>query len=144
MTTIKKITKRTSFTTILDILTNAEETGYALPEDMTYQDLVDFINHEIELLDNKAAASAKRAKDKKAAGDMLRDRIHGILSDTEFKTLAEIVADLNDPDVSPQMVTSRLTQLKELNLVEKDSMTVPATGEGGKSRRVVAYRKING
>ena len=144
MTTIKKITKRTSFTTILDILTNAKESGYPLPEDMTYQDLVDFINHEIELLDNKAAAAAKRAQDKKVAGDMLRDRIHGILSDTEFKTLAEIVADLNDPDVSPQMVTSRLTQLKELGLVEKDSVTIPATGEGGKSRKVVAYRKING
>ena len=104
--------------------------------------LSDFANHEIELLDKKAESAAKRAADKKVAGDALRDRIYGVLSDTEFKTISEIVKELGDPDVSAQMVTARLTQLGSLGQIEKDSVTVPAAGEGGKARKVVAYRKL--
>lgn len=143
MTTVK-ISKKTKFATVLDVLAFAEDNGFALPEGIDYGMLSDFVNHEVELLDKKAESAAKRAADKKVQGDALRDRIYAVLSDTEFKTIAEIVAELNDPDVSAQMVTSRLTQLGEkgLNQVEKDSITVPAATEGGKSRKVVAYRKF--
>ena len=144
MTNTRKVTKKTMYTTILDILSNAEANGFVLPEDMDFAGLSDFVNHEIELLDNKAAAAAKRAADKKVAGDQLRDKIYNILSDSEFKTIAEIVADLGDPDVSAQMVTARLKQLKDLDQIEKDSVTVPASTEGGKSRKVAAYRRMNG
>ena len=140
MTTSKKITKKAQYSTILNILANAEANGFALPEGMDYAGLSDFVNHEIELLDNKAAAAAKRAADKKVAGDQLRDRIHDVLT-SEFKTIAEIVADLGDPDVSAQMVTARLKQLKDLDQIEKDSVTVPASTEGGKSRKVAAYKR---
>ena len=142
MTTTKKITKKAMYATVLDILADAESRGFALPEGMDFGALTDFVNHEIELLDKKAESAAKRAADKKVAGDALRDRIYGVLSDTEFKTTNEIVAALGDPDVSSQMVTARLTQLINLEQVEKDSVTIPASGEGGKSRKVVAYRKL--
>ena len=142
MTTVKKITKKAMYATVLDILADAESRGFALPEGMDFGALSDFVNHEIELLDKKAESAATRAADKKVAGDALRDRIFGVLSDTEFKTTTEIVSALGDPDVSSQMVTARLTQLIHLEQVEKDSVTVPASGEGGKSRKVVAYRRL--
>lgn len=142
MTTSKKITKKAQYAAVLDILALAEDNGFELPEGIDFGMLSDFINHEIELLDKKAESAAKRAADKKVAGDALRDRIYGVLSDTEFKTIAEIVKELNDPDVSPQMVTARLTQLGSLNQIEKDSVTVPAATDGGKARKVVAYRKL--
>lgn len=142
MTTTKKITKKAMYATVLDILADAESRGFALPEGMDFGALSDFVNHEIELLDKKAESAAKRAADKKVAGDALRDRIYGVLSDTDFKTTNEIVSALGDPDVSSQMVTARLTQLINLEQVEKDSVTIPASGEGGKSRKVVAYRKL--
>lgn len=142
MTTTKKITKKAMYATVLDILADAESRGFALPEGMDFGALSDFVNHEIELLDKKAESAAKRAADKKVAGDALRDRIYGVLSDTDFKTTNEIVSALGDPDVSSQMVTARLTQLINLEQVEKDSVTIPASGEGGKSRKVVAYRRL--
>ena len=139
-----KITKKSQYTTILNILNNAEANGFALPAELDYPTLKDFVTHEIELLDNKAAAAAKRAAEKKEVGDQLRERVYNALSDSEFMTIGEIVTALNDPDISAQMVTSRLSHLNNLNRVEKDSMTVPATGEGGKARKVSAYRRING
>ena len=142
MTTTKKITKKAMYATVLDILADAESRGFALPDGMDFGTLSDFVNHEIELLDKKAESAAKRAADKKVAGDALRDRIYGVLSDTDFKTTSEIVSALGDPDVSSQMVTARLTQLINLEQVEKDSVTIPASGEGGKSRKVVAYRRL--
>ena len=142
MTTSKKITKKALFATVLDVLAFAEDNDFVLPEGIDFGMLSDFANHEIELLDKKAESAAKRAADKKVAGDALRDRIYGVLSDTEFKTISEIVKELGDPDVSAQMVTARLTQLGSLGQIEKDSVTVPAAGEGGKARKVVAYRKL--
>ena len=140
--TTAKISKKTKFATVLDVLAFAEDNGFSLPEGIDYGMLSDFVNHEVELLDKKAESAAKRAADKKVQGDALRDRIAGVLSDTEFKTIAEIVKDLADPDVSAQMVTARLTQLIHLEQVEKDSVTVPAATEDGKARKVVAYRKL--
>lgn len=137
-----KFNKKAQFATVLDILAFAEDSNFVLPEGLDYGMLSDFVNHEIELLDKKAESAAKRAADKKVAGDALRERIYNVLSDTEFKTMSEIVKDLNDPDVSPQMVTARLTQLIHLEQVEKDSVTVPAATDEGKSRKVTAYRKI--
>ena len=142
MNATKKMSKKTLYAVTLDILADAEARNFALPEGVDYGTLSDFLNHEIELLDKKAESAAKRAADKKAAGDDLRDRIYNTLSDSEFKTIPEIVKELNDPDVSAQMVTARLTQLGKINQIEKDSITVPASADGGKSRKVTAYRKL--
>lgn len=141
MTTTKKITKKSMYATVLDILADAESRGFALPEGMDFGALSDFVNHEIELLDKKAESAAKRAADKKIQGDALRDRIRDVLT-SDFKTIAEIVSALGDPDVSAQMVTARLTQLINLELVEKDSVSVPAITDGGKARKVTAYRLV--
>ena len=141
--TAKKPTKKENYNMLLAILAEAESNGMTLdPEiDITFESLKDFIEHEVELLDNKAAAAAKRTAEKKVAGDELRERIYACLSTDEFKTIKEIEDALGDPDVSAQMITARLTQLAspEVGRVEKDTVTV---GGDGKSRKLTAYRAI--
>lgn len=143
--TVKKPTKKANYSAISKILAVAQENGIALDlGDITYESLNEFIEHEVELLDNKAAAAQKRAAAKKVEGDALREKIYGVLSDTDFMTINDIVKALGDEDISAQMVTARLTQLAapEVAKVEKDSITVPAATEGGKSKKLSAYRRI--
>ena len=140
MSANKKITKKEQYNILLDILEYAENAGATIDGDVTYDDLRGFVNHEIELLDSKAAAAQKRAAAKKEEGDALREEVFSVLSDTDFMTIDQIVTAINNPDVTRNMVTSRLTQLGKLYRVEKDSVSA-GTGEGGKSRKVSAYRR---
>lgn len=139
-----KVTKKANYSAILAILNAAESNGLELDgTEITYDSLRDFVEHEVELLDNKAAAAAKRAAAKKVEGDALREKIYDVLTD-EPMTINEIVKALNDEDISAQMVTARLTQLAspEVNRVVKETVTVPTSGEGGKSKKLSAYRRI--
>lgn len=138
--TTKKITKKEMYTALLAVLDYAEDAGLALSDDITYEGLRGFTNHEIELLDAKTAAAQKRAAQKKADGDELREKVFSVLSTDDFMPIADIVKALDDPDVSAQMVTSRLTQLHKLNRVERDM--VPTTTSDGKTKKLSAYRAI--
>lgn len=141
--TVKKPTKKANYSAILSILDAAMDAGITLDlGEITYDSLHEFVDHEIELLDNKAAAAQKRAAAKKVEGDALRERIYEVLTD-EPMTINEIVKILGDDDVSAQMVTARLTQLAspEVNRVAKETVTVPASAEGGKSKKLSAYRR---
>lgn len=139
-----RITKKDYYSTILDLMTLAEGNDFGLPEGMTYDGIAEFVNHEIELLEAKAASAAKRAAAKRAAGDELREKVLNTLSDTEFMTIDDIVAAIGNPDVTKNKVTARLTQLGDrgLGVVEKTQVTVEPTTEGGKSRKVSAYKRI--
>ena len=140
MTNTKKITKRECYNTLMTMVDHVESEGVAFEnEDMTCDALREFIAHEIELLDNKAAAAAKRAQTKRDEGDALRARILDILSTEEFMTIPEITKAIGDEDVSAQMVTARLTQASKANLVEKDNISVEI---GGKTKKLSAYRKL--
>ena len=138
-----RITKKDYYSTILDLVTLAEGNGFGLPEGMTYDGIAEFVNHEVELLEAKAASAAKRAAAKRAAGDELREMVLNTLSDTEFMTIDDIVAAIGNPDVTKNKVTARLTQLGDrgLGVVEKTQVTVEPTTEGGKSRKVSAYKR---
>lgn len=138
----KKVTKKEQYNVLLDILKAAEGT-IELEGDITYASLTEFINHEIELLDNKAAAAQERAAKKKAEGDELREKVLNTLNTEEFMTPDAIVDALDDADITRNMVISRLTQLGEkgTNQVEKSEISVPAATEGGKARKAVAYRR---
>lgn len=140
---ITRITKKDYYSTILDLVTLAEGNGFGLPEGMTYDGIAEFVNHEVELLEAKAASAAKRAAAKRAAGDELREMVLNTLSDTEFMTIDDIVAAIGNPDVTKNKVTARLTQLGDrgLGVVEKTQVTVEPTTEGGKSRKVSAYKR---
>ena len=137
MSATKKITKKEQYNVLLDIVRFVDG-NYALPEGVTFEDLYGFVNHEIELLDNKAAAAQKRAAVKKEEGDALREEVYNVLSDTDFMTIDDIVAAVGNPNVTRNMVTSRLTQLGRLDRVEKDNV---AAGEDNKGRKISAYRR---
>lgn len=140
MTNTKKITKRESYNTLLNIVDMAEDNGIQFEnEDMTCDALREFINHEIELLDNKAAAAVKRAQIKRDNGDVLRARILDIMSTEDFMTISEIVKAIGDEDVSAQMVTARLSQCVKAGLAEKDSVSVEVAG---KAKKLSGYRKL--
>lgn len=140
MTNSKKITKRENLGTLLDIVDKIEAEGFVFEnEDMTCDTLREFINHEIELLDNKAAAAAKRAQAKREEGDALRAHILDLMSTEDFMTIKEIVKAIDDEDVSDQMVTARLTQAVRAGLVEKEAKSVEVNG---KTKKLSCYRKL--
>lgn len=137
-TNVKKITKKSYLNTLTDLVEYAESNGVTLEGEMTFDGIKEFINHEVELLDNKAAAAAKRAAEKRVEGDALREKILDVLT-SEFQSISDIVAALGDSNITPQMITPRLTQLVNLEQAEKDQITVAGV-DGGKSRKVSAYR----
>lgn len=140
MTNSKKITKRENLGTLLDIVDKIEAEGIVFEnEDMTCDALREFINHEIELLDNKAAAAAKRAQAKREDGDALRAHILDLMSTEDFMTIKEIVKAIGDEDVSDQMVTARLTQAVRAGLAEKEVKSVEVNG---KTKKLSCYRKL--
>lgn len=138
--TVKKPTKKANYNAILSILSAAEGEGLVLEStEITYDSLREFIEHEVELLDNKAAAAAKRAQAKRDEGDALRARILEVMSTENFMTIPEIVKAIGDEDVSAQMVTARLTQCVKADLAEKDSVSVEVAG---KTKKLSGYRKL--
>ena len=140
MTNTKKITKRECYNTLMLMVDQAEADNIVFEnEDMTFDGLREFIAHEIELLDNKAAAAAKRAQAKRDEGDALRARILDVMSTEDFMTIPEIVKAIGDEDVSAQMVTARLTQCVKAELAEKDSVSVEIAG---KTKKLSAYRRL--
>lgn len=90
---------------------------------VTAQDFYDYIDSAIETLDKRADAAAKRAADKKAAGDDLRAKIKTVIEEGD-KTIADIVTALDDPDVTSAMVVARVSQLVKLGEVFKSDITV--------------------
>lgn len=140
MTNSKKITKRENLGTLLDIVDKIEAEGIVFEnEDMTCDTLREFINNEIKLLDNKAAAAAKRAQAKREEGDALRAHILDLMSTEDFMTIKEIVKAIGDEDVSDQMVTARLAQAVRAGLVEKEVKSVEVNG---KTKKLSCYRKL--
>lgn len=138
--TVKKPTKKANYNAILSILSAAEGEGLVLEStEITYDSLREFIEHEVELLDNKAAAAAKRAQAKRDEGDALRARILEVMSTEDFMTIPEIVKAIGDEDVSAQMVTARLTQCVKADLAEKDRVSVEVAG---KAKKLSGYRKL--
>lgn len=136
-----RITKKDQYNALTSLIDYAESNGATIDGDITFDGLREFIAHEIELLDAKTAAAQKRAAEKKQKGDALREEIYNTLSDTDFMTIDQIVEAINDPNVTRNMVTSRLSQLNSLGSVEKTMATIEGSGDV-KTRKATAYRKL--
>ena len=100
--------------------------------------VIQFCEHEIELLDNKAAKSKARAAEKRAAGDVLQEAVLAAMT-SEFEPIAEIAARVADPDATAAKIAFRANALFKAGLAEKGEVVIPG-GEGVKSRKVVAYK----
>lgn len=131
--TNEKITKRAMYEALIETM----KTGtcpYA-PEDV-----IAFCEHEIDLLEKKNAKAKERAASKAKEADALQNAVAEALS-ADFEPIAEIAARVNHPDATVSKVTYRLNALVKEGVAEKSEVTIPAS-EGGKSRKVVAFRVI--
>lgn len=136
--TVKKVTKRDKYSVIKNVLAAAESNGITLDGDVTYPVLYDFVDNELNLLDSKAESARKRAAQKKEDGDALREIVFSHLT-SEPQIINSIVAAIDDPDVSGSMVTARLKDLVHSGRAQKTVISVPASTEGGKTRKLSAY-----
>ena len=124
--TEKKITKRERFVEIAGILA---EGGY--------DELVEVINHEVELLDKKAAKAKETAAKKSAANDALTETVKNALTD-ELATIADITAvvSANDETITKSKIQYRLNTLVKSGFAVKEQVTV---GEGEAKHKLMAY-----
>ena len=117
----KKMTKKDYFNEIRGIVEDSELENK--------DELIYFLNSQIESLDRKADKARERAAAKKAEGDALREAVKSVLTD-EFQTAEAITEAINDEEVSKAKVIARLTQLVNLGEAVKE----PAKTEDGKSK----------
>lgn len=105
----------------------------ATVEDQAQQDeLVEFIDKQMETLDKRKAAAADRAAKKRAESDALTDEIFALIGDKPI-TVDEIVVALDNEDVTRNKVTARLGKLIKAGSIVKETVKV----EGNKR---MAYR----
>lgn len=121
-----KITKKDRYAQIKEIV--------AAVEIENQEDILEFIDHEVALLEAKATKAAERAAAKKTEGDELRAKIQGFLTN-EFQTIDDITAQVGDEEITKAMVTARLTQLVKADIAEKEQIKAG-------DRKVMAYRLI--
>lgn len=137
----EKITKRQYFEALINwvdgkglIFTDGED-----EVEVDVEIFKDFAQHEIELLDAKAAKARETAAKKKKE-DQILDLVKVALTE-EFKTIAEITEELTAAgyDVTVSKVTYRLGVLVKEGVAEKADVKVEG-GEGTKTRTVKAYK----
>lgn len=107
----KKITKKENFTTLL-----------TLAEVKANPQLVDFINHEIELLNRKAGSGDRKKTPVQIANDSFKEAILDGMTAGRKYTISELqkeIPAIASAELSNQRVSALVRQLKEDKLVER-------------------------
>ena len=97
------------------------------------EDLLTFIDKELELIENKSVKAKERAAEKRAEGDELRAAVKSILT-TENQTIDEIFGQIEGEDLTRAKIVARLTQLVKTGEAKKEEVK----SEDGKSIMVYA------
>ena len=123
----KKITKKEYYSMLKEIVmkSNVDDKD----------ELVTFIDKQVQLLNNKAEKAKVRAIEKKVEGDELRNTVEAVLTE-EYQTINTIIEQIDDEKVTKAKVTARLSQLIKEGLAEKEE----AKTEEGK--KVMVYRRV--
>ena len=100
------------------------------------EDLLAFIDRELELIENKSIKAKERAAEKKAEGDELRSAVKAILT-TENQTIDEIFGQIEGEDLTKAKIVARLTQLVKAGEAKKEEVK----SEDGK--RIMVYALAN-
>ena len=130
---MEKMTKAMYFEVIRGIVEGLG--AEAFPEGVSADDVLDFIDRQVALLDKRAAASKERAAKKRAASDELTELIYTMIFEAEdFITADEIVEKIDDEEVTKNKVTARVSKLVKAGRVAKEQVKL----EDGKKR--MAYR----
>ncbi len=104
----KKPTKRDNFNTLLE-----------LAEVKSNPKLVEFINHEIELLDKKNS-SEKKPTAQQTANEGIKQAILDKMEEGKMYTITEIIKTVPEcADLTNQRVSALMRQLIEAKLVER-------------------------
>ena len=121
-TTETKMTRKQIFEALKAIPANAE--------------YVDFIQHEIDMLNSRTQKAKEKREQKKAEADALKDKIYSVLTD-ELQTSADILEQVSadDESVTRGKVTARLTKLVNESKVERADVKVD-------KKRVKGYRLV--
>lgn len=121
-----KVTKKDNFMALRQLVENLG--------DHQYDGLLEFIDKEIAALNQKATKAKERAAQKRAESDDLKEKVYNILTDT-FKSGDEIVAELNDAEITKNRVVARLSLLIKEGLVIKEKQKNNKTS-------VTLYKKV--
>lgn len=97
-------------------------------------ELVAFVDKQVEAIDSRAAKAKERAASKKVEGDALRNQVEGLLTN-EYQTAEDILAQAQGADLTKGKITARLTQLIKAGIAEKEAIKV-------EDRKVMGYRLI--
>ena len=140
---MKKITKRENFESLRTIVLDAVAAGTI--ETNESENLLSFIEKELENLDKRAANAKKYASKKKAEADSLMELVNSILNEHEgAMTIPEIVAKANELDpeaqATPQKLTYRLNKLVEDGLATKEQVSIKT--ESKPARKVNSYTAV--
>jgi hypothetical protein len=123
----EKITKKGYFEMIEEIVRASD--------DSRVEDILNFIEHEKELLEAKRVKAQAKAEKTRNEGDELRKAVQSCLTD-EFQIISDIFAQIDGEDVTQPKVTARLNQLVKAGIAEKEQVK---TEDG----RRMAYRLVN-
>lgn len=123
----KKITKKEYYSMLKEIVVKSNVNDK--------DELVAFIDKQVQLLDNKAAKAKVKAMEKRVEGDELRNIVEAVLTE-EYQTINTIIEQIDDEEVTKAKVTARLSQLIKEGLAEKEE----AKTEEGK--KVMVYRRV--
>lgn len=114
---MEKRTKKENFEALREIVEGLEM------EATEQEDMLAFIDKQIETLDKRAEAAVKRAEKKKAESDELTEAIFGMIGDEPI-TVDDIVTNFADEEVTRNKVTARLGKLVKAGRVIKDTVKV--------------------
>ena len=89
-------------------------------------ELVEFVDGQLASLDKRAAAAKARQEKKRAEGDEIRAKVQGVLSADTAMTVPEIVAAINEEEITNAKVIARLKQLFEAGVITKEKVKFDA------------------
>ena len=95
----------------------------AVKDQAQRDELVEFIDKQIETLEKRKVAAAERAEKKKAESDAMTDAILAQIGN-ELITVDEIVIALNSEEVTRNKVTARLGKLVKAGTIVKEAVKV--------------------
>ena len=122
-----KKTKVMYFTELRDMVMEAEGITDELKDE-----LVDFIDKQVETIEKRKVAAAARAEKKRAEADALTDEIFALMTE-DFMTADEIVDMLDDETITRNKVTARLAKLIKAEKVVKETIKIDG-------KRKMAYK----
>lgn len=122
----KKITKKEYYSMLKEIVVKSNVNDR--------DELVAFIDKQVQLLNNKAEKAKVKAMEKRVEGDELRNTVEAVLTE-EYQTINTIIEQIDNEEVTKAKVTARLSQLIKEGLAEKEE----AKTEEGK--KVMVYRR---